>query len=246
MRSWTEVKLPRRMVWRVISSLNPFGNQPPLGRSASSPRARQRSGTECSICVPAQACHTTKLVHAERRVGVRYLDGRQRCRGSSLPDIAHGSDDQTRIVMHRHSVQERPHLPPTGRSPGPPAAKEPGQTTLSAALGICPPQPPSDGPHVTKRGHRGPGCGRGRSAVLHGGEACVTISMSRAERADLGQRGAQPGAARRRAHDGERTTVPVDTAEGGQVVRLAHLLRLNPPDGRSSHIEWQPEGHRRL
>ena len=44
----------------------------------------------------------------------------------------------------------------------------------------------------------------------------------------------------------ERTTVPVDTAEGGQVVRLAHLLRLNPPDGRSSHIEWQPEGHRRL
>ena len=44
----------------------------------------------------------------------------------------------------------------------------------------------------------------------------------------------------------ERTTVPVDTAEGGQVVRLRHLLRLNPPDGRSSHIEWQPEGHRRL
>src|SRR5215472_70891 len=44
----------------------------------------------------------------------------------------------------------------------------------------------------------------------------------------------------------ERTTVPVDTAEGGRVVRLAHLLRLNPPDGRSSHIEWQPEGHRRL
>src|SRR6185437_14924738 len=48
------------------------------------------------------------------------------------------------------------------------------------------------------------------------------------------------------AHGDERTTVPVDTAEGGQVVRLAHLLRLNPPDGRSSHIEWQPEGHRRL
>jgi hypothetical protein len=44
----------------------------------------------------------------------------------------------------------------------------------------------------------------------------------------------------------ERTTVPVDTAGGGQVARLAHLLRLNPPDGRSSHIEWQPEGHRRL
>jgi hypothetical protein len=44
----------------------------------------------------------------------------------------------------------------------------------------------------------------------------------------------------------ERTTVPVDTAEGGQVVRLTYLLRLNPPDGRSSHIEWQPEGHRRL
>jgi hypothetical protein len=44
----------------------------------------------------------------------------------------------------------------------------------------------------------------------------------------------------------ERTTVPVDTAEGGQVVRLTHLLRLNPPDGRSSQIEWQPEGHRRL
>src|SRR6185312_12800073 len=79
-----------------------------------------------------------------------------------------------------------------------------------------------------------------------GGEACVAISMSRAERADLGQRGAQPGAARRRTHGDERTTVPVDTAEGGQVVRLAHLLRLNPPDGRSSHIEWQPEGHRRL
>ena len=38
------------------------------------------------------------------------------------------------------------------------------------------------------------------AAVLHGGEACVTISMSRAERADLGQRGAQPGAARRRTH----------------------------------------------
>src|SRR6516162_9206025 len=36
----------------------------------------------------------------------------------------------------------------------------------------------------------------------------------------------------------ERTTVPVDTAEGGQVVWLTHLLRLNPPDGRSSHIEW--------
>src|SRR5580658_2126852 len=34
-------------------------------------------------------------------------------------------------------------------------------------------------------------------------------------------------------------------AEGGQVVRLTYLLRLNPPDGRSSHIEWQPEGHRR-
>jgi hypothetical protein len=47
-------------------------------------------------------------------------------------------------------------------------------------------------------------------------------------------------------HADERTTVPVDTAEGGQVVRLAHLLRLNPPDGRSSHTEWQPEGHRRL
>ena len=44
----------------------------------------------------------------------------------------------------------------------------------------------------------------------------------------------------------ERTTVPVDTAECGWVVRLAHLLRLNPPDGRSSHIEWQPEGHRSL
>ena len=28
----------------------------------------------------------------------------------------------------------------------------------------------------------------------------MTISMSRAERADLGQRGAQPGAARRRTH----------------------------------------------
>src|SRR4029079_427594 len=83
-------------------------------------------------------------------------------------------------------------------------------------------------------------------AVLHGGEACVTSSMSRAERADLGLRGAQPGAARRRTHTDERTTVPVDTAEGGQVARLAHLLRLNPPDGRSSHIEWQPEGHRRL
>jgi hypothetical protein len=48
------------------------------------------------------------------------------------------------------------------------------------------------------------------------------------------------------AHADERTTVPVGTAEGGQVVRLAHLLRLNPPDGCSSHIEWQPEGHRRL
>src|SRR5215470_4196543 len=84
------------------------------------------------------------------------------------------------------------------------------------------------------------------AAVLHGGEACMTISMSRAERADLGQRGAQPGAARSRTHADERTTVPVDTAEGGRVVRLAHLLRLNPPDGRSSHIEWQPEGHRRL
>jgi hypothetical protein len=47
-------------------------------------------------------------------------------------------------------------------------------------------------------------------------------------------------------HADERTTVPVDRAEGGQVVRLTHLLRLNPPDGRSSHIEWQPEGHRRL
>src|ERR1700733_5543317 len=44
----------------------------------------------------------------------------------------------------------------------------------------------------------------------------------------------------------ERTTVPVDTAEGGQVVRLTYLLWLNPPDGRSSHIEWQPQGHRRL
>ena len=54
------------------------------------------------------------------------------------------------------------------------------------------------------------------------------------------------GAATTRTHADERTTVPVDTAEGGQVVRLAHLLRLNPPDGRSSHIEWQPEGHRRL
>ena len=85
-----------------------------------------------------------------------------------------------------------------------------------------------------------------RAAVLHGGEACMTISISRAERADLGQRGAQPAAARRRTHADERTTVPVDTAEGGQVVRLTHLLRLNPPDGRSSHIEWQPEGHRRL
>ena len=55
----------------------------------------------------------------------------------------------------------------------------------------------------------------------------------------------RPTAHRRSVAD-ERTTVPVDTAEGGQVVRLAHLLRLNPPDGRSSHIEWQPEGHRRL
>src|SRR5215475_8873233 len=39
-----------------------------------------------------------------------------------------------------------------------------------------------------------------RGFVLHGGEACVTISISRAERADLGQRGAQPGTARRRTH----------------------------------------------
>ncbi len=99
---------------------------------------------------------------------------------------------------------------------------------------------------ITPRDWRLPAASAQVSAVLHGGEACVTISMSRAERADLGQRGAQPGAARRRTHADERTTVPVDTAEGGQVVRLAHLLRLNPPDGRSSHIEWQPEGHRRL
>ena len=55
----------------------------------------------------------------------------------------------------------------------------------------------------------------------------------------------RPTAHRRSVAD-ERTTVPVDTAEGGQVVRLAHPLRLNPPDGCSSHIEWQPEGHRRL
>jgi hypothetical protein len=38
----------------------------------------------------------------------------------------------------------------------------------------------------------------------------VTISMSRAELAGLGRRGAQPGAARRRSHADERTTVPVD------------------------------------
>jgi hypothetical protein len=38
------------------------------------------------------------------------------------------------------------------------------------------------------------------------------------------------GAATTRTHADERTTVPVDAAEGGQVVRLAHLLRLNPPD----------------
>jgi hypothetical protein len=44
----------------------------------------------------------------------------------------------------------------------------------------------------------------------------------------------------------ERTTVAVGTAAGGQVVRLAQLLGLNPPDGRSSRIEWQPEGHRRV
>src|SRR5207247_10309150 len=88
--------------------------------------------------------------------------------------------------------------------------------------------------------------GAQRAAQLHGGEAWVTISMSRAERADLGQRGARPGAARRRTHGDERAAVPADTAEGGQVARLAHLLRFNPPDGRSSHIEWQPEGHRRL
>src|SRR6185312_1703910 len=99
---------------------------------------------------------------------------------------------------------------------------------------------------ITHRNWRWIAPGAQIAAVLHGGEACVTISMSRAERADLGQRGAQPGAARRRTHGDERTNVPVDTAEGGQVVRLAHLLRLNPPDGRSSHIEWQLEGHRRL
>ena len=58
-------------------------------------------------------------------------------------------------------------------------------------------------------------------------------------------RGAMPTCGNARTCD-ERTTVPVDTADGGQVVRLTHLLRLNPPDGRSSHIEWQPEGHRRL
>src|SRR5690349_11273868 len=41
--------------------------------------------------------------------------------------------------------------------------------------------------------------------------------MSRAERADLGQRGAQPGAARRRTHGDERTTVPVDTEKAGRL-----------------------------
>jgi len=29
----------------------------------------------------------------------------------------------------------------------------------------------------------------------------------------------------------KRTTIPVDTAERGQVVLLTHLLRLNPRDG---------------
>jgi hypothetical protein len=39
--------------------------------------------------------------------------------------------------------------------------RSPGRTTLSAALGICPPQPPSDDQHVTER-DRVPGCGARR------------------------------------------------------------------------------------
>jgi hypothetical protein len=74
------------------------------------------------------------------------------------------------------------------------------------------------------------------------------LRLFRARRADIEcfARDMEDRGRARRTHTDERTTVPVDTAEGGQVVRLAHLLRLNPPDGRSSHIEWQPEGHRRL
>jgi hypothetical protein len=60
------------------------------------------------------------------------------------------------------------------------------------------------------------------------GQACIRNARSAAEGACVGQ-----------AYDlaDERMTVPVDTAEGGQVAKLTHLLRLNPPDGRSSHIE---------
>jgi hypothetical protein len=71
-------------------------------------------------------------------------------------------------------------MPPTGRSPQPPAAKEPGQTTLSAALGICPPQPPSDGPHVTKRdrGH-GVRARRIRRSVRPGALSPLAVEVGR-------------------------------------------------------------------
>ena len=43
----------------------------------------------------------------------------------------------------------------------------------------------------------------------------------------------------------ERTSVPVTRQKAGGLSGLGHLQRLNLADGRSSHIGWQPEGHRR-
>jgi hypothetical protein len=79
----------------------------------------------------------------------------------------------------------------------------------------------------------------GRQPQLAGTRPCRT------EQGQSVRSSASPTLLTARSHADERTTVPVDTAEGGLVVRLAHLLRFNRPDGRSSHIEWQPEGHRR-
>jgi hypothetical protein len=86
-------------------------------------------------------------------------------------------------------------------------------------------------------------CAVARSPALVDYLAAGLVAWLVPEPGDL--RGAMPTCGNARTRD-ERTTVPVDAAEGGQVVRLTHLLQFNPPDGRSSHIEWQPEGRRRL
>ena len=144
--------------------------------------------------------------------------------------------------------------PPASSSPGPPARwdgwsaqaqpGEVGATPLPRVPGSGTARPGTPGTHPAAAPQTATQARQSRSATGSGAQHSRACGPSISTR--TGQSACQDPYEDHPHIMHERTTVPVDTAEGGQVVRLAHLLRLNSPDGRSSHIEWQPEGHRRL